>query len=523
MVQTRSSCRKKEEKKKKITKEAQERKNQTSDPPEEIDEFDENGSFIESEFDLYSQEYEIPPSILENPDLKTKSDKIIESLKNDEPSLEKILQLKIRNKRKKELFEWFFIYRYSYPNSEDRILLKKDINTRIDHYKKEFLQFKANKNDFIEMEKLKKDEDNIFFWKKKLLSLQTTEHNKKILFQKCNELDSREYYDEEYYKLLSWFRKSLQLPFDNMISIQHENTTNLLITMKNLLDKELFGMDKVKEQILLYTHNRLLYPSTQSQCLGLIGPPGVGKTSIALCLSKIFQIPFEQIPLGGVSHADFLKGHDYTFVGSKPGSIANSLINMGCKNGIIFFDEFEKVSENKDVVHTLLHITDTSQNFQFKDNFFSELTIDLSQIWFICSMNEKPIDKALADRIFYIEIDGYSFQDKKQIIQNYLLPNALKNIGLNENDIFFHPSSIESLIHKISDDEKGIRQLKQAIQTIISKVAFLFQNQESIPVSFSLPKENYPISYPFQIKPSMISLFLSDFKPKNNHLLNLYI
>ena len=150
-------------------------------------------------------------------------------------------------------------------------------------------------------------------------------------------------------------------------------------------------------------------------------------------------------------------------------------------------------------------------------------TIDLSQIWFICSMNEKPIDKALADRIFYIEIDGYSFQDKKQIIQNYLLPNALKNIGLNENDIFFHPSSIESLIHKISDDEKGIRQLKQAIQTIISKVAFLFQNQESIPVSFSLPKENYPISYPFQIKPSMISLFLSDFKPKNNHLLNLYI
>lgn len=267
-----------------------------------------------------------------------------------------------------------------------------------------------------------------------------------------------------------------------------------------------------------------MFPSTQSQCLGLIGPPGVGKTSIALCLSKILNIPFEQISLGGVTHADFIKGHDFTFVGSKPGKIATSMINLGCKNGILFFDEFEKVSENLDVVNSLLHITDTTQNKEFKDNFFGEISIDLSKIWFICSMNEKPTDKALSDRVFYIKIDGYSKKEKTEIIKSYLLPRSLKNIGCKETDVTMSDSIISLLIDKIGSDENGIRLLKQSIESFVSKIAFLVNNQNGLKMSFSLPDKYYPFQYPVNVDDTMIRLLLKEFvKERNVSLSNLYI
>ena len=155
-----------------------------------------------------------------------------------------------------------------------------------------------------------------------------------------------------------------------------------------------------------------------------------------------------------------LKGHDYTYIGSKPGEIAQCMIRMQRKNGIIFFDEFEKINDNQNVVNAMLHITDTTQNSDFKDNFFGDLRIDLSNVWFICSMNEKPNDKALSDRIFYIEVKGYSKKDKVKIVEKYTLPNVLKNVGLNEKDIEIPQEMIEKIIDKVSNSEEGVRRFK---------------------------------------------------------------
>lgn len=532
VVLTRSSSSKKEEKKKKFVN--KDVRSEQKPPPKEDKEdeknIDENDDFIDDddeisdEEDLFKNDYELPKSILENEKLRIKSEKIIQSLEKEEPSLEKILNSKIRFKRKKEMFEWFFIYSYTFPNSEDRIYLKEDMNKRLKQYEKEYIEFQKNKDKFLEMEKIKKEEDDIYFWKRKLLEIPTHRENRKILFQKYTELESREHHDEEYYKLLYWFRKALLLPYDNIITIKTENTISLLKDLKSSMDKELFGMEKVKEQILLYVHNKLMYPNTQSQCLGLIGPPGVGKTSIALCLSRILNIPFEQISLGGVTHADYLRGHDFTFVGSKPGIIATSLIKMKAKNGILFLDEYEKISENKDVVNSLLHITDTTQNMNFKDNFFGEILIDLSKIWYICSMNERPSDHALSDRIFYIQCDGYSQKDKIEIIKHYLLPSGLTNIGLKKDDIQIEESTLPLLIQKIGSEEKGIRLLKQGIHSMISKISFLVHHQEEIKMSFSLPSSYYPLQYPVIIESKMLPYLLKEFEREVNHsIANLYI
>ena len=530
VVTTRSSSKKDEKKKKLVNKDI---RSEQKPPPKENKEdeniINENDDLIEeddedSEEDLFKNDYELPKSILENKKLLKKSEKIIESLEKDEPSLENILNAKIRFKRKKEMFEWYFIYSYTFPNSEDRVSLKEDMNKRLKQYEKEYIEFQKNKDKFLEMEKIKKEESDIYFWKRKLLEIPTNQENRKILFQKYNELESREYHDEEYYKLLYWFRKVLLLPYDNIITIKTENTISLLKDLKSSMDKELFGMEKVKEQILLYVHNKLMFPNSQSQCLGLIGPPGVGKTSIALCLSRILNIPFEQISLGGVTHADYLRGHDFTFVGSKPGIIATSLMKMKVKNGILFLDEYEKISENKDVVNSLLHITDTTQNMNFKDNFFGEILIDLSKIWYICSMNEKPSDHALSDRIFYIQCDGYSQKDKIEIIKHYLLPSGLRNIGLKKEDIQIEESTIPSLIQKIGSGEKGIRLLKQGIHSMISKISFLVHHQEEIKMSFSLPSSYYPLQYPVTIESKMLPYLLKEFEKEiNPSIANLYI
>ena len=147
-----------------------------------------------------------------------------------------------------------------------------------------------------------------------------------------------------------------------------------LMYTKAQLDKELYGMTSAKEQILLYLHDRLKNPTTKSAPLALIGSPGMGKTSIALSLANVMGLPFESISMGGISEATFLSGHCSTYVASKPGRIASSMISTQSNNCILFFDEIDKI-EHHDVVNSLLHIMDTTQNALFRDNYFGQITI----------------------------------------------------------------------------------------------------------------------------------------------------
>ena len=508
MTRSVASSKKKKEEKKKITVNTE----KPTPPPKEEPEPE-----IEEEDDFFENDYTIPTTFTGNEKLTKMHETIVESIQNDDPDLEKILTSKIRFKRKKEIFEWYYIYRYSFPNSEDRHLLKKEICDKLDQYKEEYKEFVKNKEKFKEMEKLEKKSNDLTILRQKLLSMDIDSENQNILMMKLFELQNREYKDEEYYKLFHWFKSALDLPFNKIIPLDYQKTSDLFQKMKTKLDEYLYGMDKVKEQIMLYVHNKIQFPFSCTQPLGLVGPPGVGKTSIALAVSSILNIPFAQISMGGVTNSDFIKGHDYTFVGSKSGEIAQSLIKLKCKNGIIFLDEFDKICESKDIVNSLLHIFDTSQNNRFQDNFFGNLRLDLSNIWFVCSMNEIPTnEKALSDRIFFIEVPGYTVKDKQSIVKNYILPKSLKNLRMESTDIVLSDDIVMEIINYIDSDESGIRLLKQAIETMISKVAFLKSCQDNVQVSFELPKKYYPITFPFHIRSDIVPILLKDFNRKTN-------
>jgi ATP-dependent Lon protease len=467
---------------------------------------------------LFEESFELPLALRNNEVLKTRFDSIVSKIKDKTPTLEQILKLRIRPKRKMDLLEKYYIYRYSmYPHSEEKFYMKKELNQAIIYAKKEYKEFIEHKTKFLNLEKHEKKESDITLLKKKLFTIDTCQTNLSILYQAFNSLESRDNHSDEFVKRLQWIKLSLKLPFNNIKTIPIEDSiTKFLMTIQQKLDSELYGMKKVKESLLLYIHDRLMNPNTKSAPLALIGNPGIGKTSIAQCLSQCLSLPFQQIALGGIADSSFLSGHDSTYIGSKPGRISMSLIQAGFKNPIIFFDEFDKV-ENQDILNSLLHITDTSQNKKYHDSYFGSLSIDLSTCWFICSMNEKPRDRALSDRMSYIYIDDYTEKDKAQIVKKYLLPKALRNVCIGDASIQFESNdTIDYLVKKVSPGNSGIRKLKESITVLISKLSFIINNAK-IETSFSLPisyKEK--LQYPFKVTNEVIDKLLHEFESKTN-------
>jgi ATP-dependent Lon protease len=147
---------------------------------------------------------------------------------------------------------------------------------------------------------------------------------------------------------------------------------------------------------------------------------------------------------------------------------------MGTKNGILFFDEFDKASDRKEIMSTLLHVTDFSQNNEFRDNYFPELCQDLGKIWFIYSMNELPKDPAMLDRLEIIKVDGYNFQEKKSIAKEYLFPKFSKELMI-ENDFKVDEEALHALIKM--DNSEGVRHLERSINLLMEKIYFFLYNR----------------------------------------------
>lgn len=341
------------------------------------------------------------------------------------------------------------------------------------------------------------------------------DHVRKICLEKVDELKNS---NSETYKLKMYINMLVQFPWPSItddsvfqkISNDRDASKQFLTNVKNKLDDQIYG-HKIAKTRTIQTLGKLL--SVQGSAItpmALAGPPGVGKTKFAQCLSECLDIPFVQITLGGQNDGELLHGHGYTYSGAQPGMIVKKMIEAGSSRCIMYFDELDKcVSKNgqvNEIMSILIHLTDPMTNGAFQDRFFQEVSFPLNKVIFMFSFNDiSKIDKILLDRLEIIDVPSYNINDKLSIANNYLIKQLSKDIGFEYNSIKFNQDVLTSLIDNYTF-EPGVRSLKRKLENIMLKlnVDKIFQQ------GYFENNKNYNVNEPLYITFDKISEYLGD-------------
>jgi ATP-dependent Lon protease len=276
---------------------------------------------------------------------------------------------------------------------------------------------------------------------------------------------------------------------------------------RKCLDDSIYGQDEAKLQILQFIGTKIANPSGRGLSLLLSGPPGIGKTSLIKGgVAKALEWPFQFISLGGDSDASTYTGHQLVYESSHCGKIVNSLCSAKSMSMVLMFDELDKISttpKGEEVQNLLVHLTDPVQNGEFEDKYLAGINIDLSRVMFTFSANDlNKIDRVLLDRMIVVQLQGYTQKEKVAIAENYLLPTALKDVGLTEK-VAVSKDVLEYVIREYASEETGVRELKRCMEQISQKVNMLRMfNSKDLPFYIK------DFSLPFVVKKEHIDLFL---------------
>lgn len=350
------------------------------------------------------------------------------------------------------------------------IKLKKQIDTKVKD------QMTSLQKNYFLKEKIKAIEelgddssyaDDIEDIRENLDSINLSEDIKKKLHNEVNKLNKMPPYSSEYSVVKNYIDTILELPWDKSTKDRIDITK-----AKKILDKDHYGLEEVKERILEFLAVKKLNKDLKGSILCLVGPPGVGKTSLSKSIAKSLGRKFARISLGGVKDESEIRGHRKTYVGAMPGRIIKELKYIDSNNPLILLDEIDKISQDYrgDPASALLEVLDIEQNKDFVDNYL-EIPFDLSKIFFIATANDvSMIPSALYDRLEIIDISSYTIMEKLQISKRYLLDKSKDENGLKRAKITVTDKAIKKIIDEYTA-EAGVRQLKRKSDKIFRKLA----------------------------------------------------
>lgn len=450
--------------------------------------------------------------------------KIKQMYKLSSPTIIDIIKNNTDIHQKQKLLENFYHY-----NNSDLLSVEYKNNLKIlNKYKKGYDDPRLYD---LEKQILEASNDINFSdnYREKILRSNMSFNNKIIAYKRLDVMETFETSDtSEYAKYKNWIDILLSIPFGIFCNIPVNITSsrldlqNYIMSVRKTLDLKLSFLERPKDQIINIVSQMIRNPECNINAIGLYGPKGVGKSSVALSIAEALGRPLRTISLGGESDGSMLTGHSFTYVGSCSGRIIEILRETKCNNPIILFDELDKVSEGthgKEIIGNLIHLTDSTTNNKYNyDKYFAGLEFDLSKVLCIFTYNDpSKVDKILADRLFKIKIDNYSINEKLEITKKHLIKTILNKYKFTDKDILFPEETINYIV-ETSKLDHGMRDIKRKFEIIISRINTLLLTNYDKEESNDIIKLKYKILYnyykfdkfPINVLKQHVDIFLTD-------------
>ncbi|BCA53389.1 Lon protease [Nitrospira sp. KM1] len=361
--------------------------------------------------------------------------------------------------------------------------ITSDAQAKIGKNQREYIlreQLKAIQQELGEDES---DESGLANLKRQIEEADLPDHVRKEVEREINRLGKVPPSSPDHQVLRTYLELVLELPWKKT-SEEHLD----LARVRQVLEDDHYGIKEVKERIVEHLAVLKLNPSAKAPILCLVGPPGVGKTSLGQSIARAMGRTFERFSLGGVHDEAELRGHRRTYVGALPGRIIQAMRRAGVNNPVLMLDEVDKMGRDfrGDPAAALLEVLDPAQNHTFRDHYL-DLPFDLSKVFFITTANTlDTISQPLLDRMEIIRIHGYSEREKSEIARRYLWPRRLREAGLDSFHVVFPDNVLDQVVTRYTR-EAGVRQLEQMLGRLTRKVALTFaelpEGQDRVPVT----------------------------------------